>query len=139
MPADSEETDSNRLCRMTGTEGTDRMSQSINRQATSKPAGGPHFVVSNDGDLYGEDTPESREVARRIRACVNACEGISTEELENGIIQDMQRAIGAIVPLLEDKRDRLQQSLSVPHGRQSELPRPIPSLSRDRQPRAADD
>jgi hypothetical protein len=65
------------------------------------PLAGPHFVVSTDGELHAEDTPENREIARRIRACVNACEGISTEELEQGIIQDMRRALASVVPLLQ--------------------------------------
>jgi len=65
------------------------------------PLSGPHFVVSTDGELHGEDTAENREIARRIRACVNACEGISTEELEQGIIQDMRSALANVMPLLQ--------------------------------------
>lgn len=60
----------------------------------------PHFVLSTEGELYGEDTPDNREIVRRIHACVAACEGISTDQLEKGIIRDMQRAIGEIAPLL---------------------------------------
>lgn len=60
----------------------------------------PHFVLSTEGELYGEDTLDNREVVRRIHACVAACEGISTDQLEKGIIRDMQRAISEIAPLL---------------------------------------
>jgi hypothetical protein len=64
---------------------------------------GPHFVVTTEGELHGEDTNENREIARRIHACVNACEGISTEELERGIIQDMRRVLSQLVPVLQDR------------------------------------
>ncbi len=61
----------------------------------------PQFVVTVDGDIHGQDTPENREIVKRIHACVNACDGISTEELERGVIQDMQRVIALVAPLLE--------------------------------------
>jgi hypothetical protein len=32
--------------------------------------------------------------AKRIVACVNACKGIPTEELEKGIIEEMERVLG---------------------------------------------
>ena len=64
----------------------------------------PQFVLPAEGDVHGEDTPENREIVRRIHACVQACEGISTEELENGIVEDMQRVIGQVAPLLERQR-----------------------------------
>jgi hypothetical protein len=63
----------------------------------------PQFVLSTEGELYGEDTPDNREIVRRIHACVSACEGISTDELEKGIIHDMQRVIGEVAPLLSAK------------------------------------
>jgi len=63
----------------------------------------PKFVLTLEGDILGEDTPENREIVRRIHACVNACEGISTEELEAGIIKDMCRVMAQVVPLLESK------------------------------------
>lgn len=64
---------------------------------------GPHFVLSTEGEIHGEDTTENREMVRRIHACVAACEGISTDELENGIIQDMRRVIADVVPLLQER------------------------------------
>ena len=67
-----------------------------------QPIFGPHFVLTADGSIHGEDTPENRELARRIHACVNACEGIPTEELEAGIVQEMCRAVARIVPLLRE-------------------------------------
>lgn len=68
---------------------------------TPHAVNGPHFVVTAEGDLTGEDTPENREIVRRIHACVNACDGISTEELEAGIIQDMRRVIAQVIPVLK--------------------------------------
>lgn len=64
--------------------------------------GRPHFYVTAEGSILGEDTQENQEIVRRIHACVNACEGIATEELERGIINDMRRVIGEIAPLLEN-------------------------------------
>ncbi len=68
---------------------------------------GPHFVVSTEGEILGEDTAENREIVRRIHACVNACEGISTEELEAGIIRDMCRTLADVVPLLQERNARI--------------------------------
>jgi len=67
------------------------------------PLNGPHFVLSSDGELLGNDTAENRELVRRIHACVNACDGISTDELESGIIQDMRRVLAEVVPLLQSQ------------------------------------
>ncbi|MAT13743.1 MAG: hypothetical protein CMJ46_00550 [Planctomyces sp.] len=53
-----------------------------------------------DGDIHGEDTPQNREIVRRIHACWNACDGIPTNELENGIIQDMRNVISTMIPVL---------------------------------------
>ncbi|MDX1966144.1 MAG: hypothetical protein SFV23_03130 [Planctomycetaceae bacterium] len=58
-------------------------------------------VVTLAGEILGSDTEESRELARRVKACINACDGISTAELEQGIIADMCRVLGQVVPLLE--------------------------------------
>lgn len=67
--------------------------------SNAKPT--PHFLLTMEGELHGEDTEENREIVRRIHACVNACEGISTEELEKGIITDMRRVLAEVVPVLE--------------------------------------
>lgn len=85
----------------------------------AEPLSGPHFQVSVVGDVYGEDTEENREIVRRIHACVNACEGISTEELEKGILQDMQRVIAQAVPLLAEKKDSLEQRIQQHAAEQS--------------------
>ena len=63
----------------------------------------PHFVISSEGEILGEDTPENQELVRRVVACVNACDGITTEELENGIIADMRRVIAQTAPLLQER------------------------------------
>ncbi|QDV52692.1 hypothetical protein [Gimesia fumaroli] len=74
----------------------------------------PHFVISSEGEILGEDTPENQELVRRVVACVNACDGITTEELENGIIEDMRRVIAQTAPLLQERSqmtDLLQREI----------------------------
>ncbi|HTN03122.1 MAG TPA: hypothetical protein VL132_14640 [Planctomycetaceae bacterium] len=51
----------------------------------------------------GVDTPANREMVRRIEACVRACEGISTDELERGIVADMRRVLAEVVPVLQQR------------------------------------
>lgn len=63
----------------------------------------PHFVISSEGEILGEDTPENQELVRRVVACVNACDGITTEELEDGIIADMRNVIAQTAPLLQER------------------------------------
>lgn len=43
----------------------------------------------------------SSENARRIAACVNACEGIPTEALEEGVVRELVEALEALVVELE--------------------------------------
>lgn len=69
---------------------------------------GPHFVVTPTGDIHGEDTSENQDLVRRITACVNACDGITTEELENGIVEDMRRVIAEVVPVLQTQNTNQQ-------------------------------
>lgn len=66
----------------------------------------PKFVLTTDGEFYGSDTPENCELVRRIHACFIACEGISTEELEQGVVAEMRRVIGQVVPLLSASSNR---------------------------------
>jgi hypothetical protein len=72
-----------------------------------------HFVVNADGEICGEDLASNREIVRRIQACVNACEGLSTEELERGIIADMRRVLTDVVPLLQKQGEK--QPAKKPH------------------------
>ncbi|MDA0833969.1 MAG: hypothetical protein O2955_05375 [Planctomycetota bacterium] len=65
----------------------------------------PQFVLSADGLIASQNTPENQEVARRVIACVEACEGISTEELESGIIRDMRQILNQVIPLLEERNE----------------------------------
>ncbi|VAX39836.1 hypothetical protein MNBD_PLANCTO02-27 [hydrothermal vent metagenome] len=74
---------------------------------------GPHFVLTSAGELHGEDTPENREIVRRIHACVAACNGISTEELEKGIVQDMRSVIATVAPILEENIDQRRESMNI--------------------------
>lgn len=69
---------------------------------------GPHFVVTPSGDIHGESTENNLDLVRRITACVNACEGITTEELESGIVEDMRRVIAEIVPVLQSQNTNQQ-------------------------------
>jgi hypothetical protein len=62
-----------------------------------------HLILTTSGDILGMDTPRNREQARRIKACLAACEGIATEELERGLIADMARVLMQVVPMLEEK------------------------------------
>lgn len=71
---------------------------------------GPMFVLSQEGELCGLGTPGNREIARRIHACLAACEGLTTEELERGIVADMRRVIAQVIPVLQDRRHSLAAS-----------------------------
>ena len=64
----------------------------------------PQFIVTTEGEILGEDTPSNRDIVRRIHACVDACDQIPTEELEKGIIQDLCKVMGQVVPLLEQQK-----------------------------------
>lgn len=66
----------------------------------------PQFILTTEGDILGQNTPENQEIVRRIHACVNACDGISTEELERGIIKDMCRVMGQVIPILEKQNEK---------------------------------
>ena len=83
----------------------------------------PHFVITHDSSLHGEDTSENRDIVRRIHACVNACEGISTEELEKGIVQDMRRVLGQVAPLLAERNQHA--AAQTEHSRAVRLNKPI--------------
>jgi uncharacterized protein YfbU (UPF0304 family) len=72
-------------------------------EPTSSMTDPEHLILTASGDILGMDTPRNREQARRIKACLSACEGIATEELERGLIADMARVLAQVVPMLEDK------------------------------------
>lgn len=78
------------------------------RSTTRTPE--PNFVITAEGELHGIDTPENRELARRVRACVNACEGISTIDLEGGIVRQMLAIVQNVGPLLEREPAPLRKS-----------------------------
>ncbi|MCA9092324.1 MAG: hypothetical protein KDA68_02460 [Planctomycetaceae bacterium] len=44
------------------------------------------------------------ESIRRVQACLIACEGITTEDLERGIIQEMRQTLKDVIPLLQNLR-----------------------------------
>ena len=66
----------------------------------------PHFVLTLAGDIHGEECAANREIVRRIHACVDACDGISTDELERGVVADMRRVISQVAPLLQERVQR---------------------------------
>ncbi len=93
----------------------------------------PHFIVTVEGDVFGEESPENREIVRRIHACVNACTSLSTDELERGIVDDLQQTVQNIVPLLEEQRDVFEHVLGRgPHN----LDR-VPGLGNERRSETA--
>ena len=57
------------------------------------------ITLTSLGEVFGEDTPQNRELARRVRACVNACAGFTTEDLEAGILDQMRGIIAQLAPL----------------------------------------
>lgn len=66
------------------------------------------LIITAQGDLLGPDTPENRDLARRIRACINACDGLTTSDLEQGLIRDLCQVIHSLGPLLESQRRQLE-------------------------------
>ncbi len=80
---------------------------------------GPMFVLSQEGELCGLNTPGNREIVRRIHACLSACEGLSTDELERGIVSDMRRVIAQVIPVLQDRRHSLAASAATIIGMSS--------------------
>ncbi|MBX3452606.1 MAG: hypothetical protein KF777_23915 [Planctomycetaceae bacterium] len=83
----------------------------MDSERSFRPA--PMFVLSTEGELLGVDTPANRDLVRRIEACVAACEGISTEELEAGIITQMRELLAQMVPVLQARQTQLTDQRSV--------------------------
>jgi hypothetical protein len=57
------------------------------------------ITLTAHGDVYAVDSPQTRELARRVQACVNACAGLSTEDLENGLIDQLREVVKQLAPL----------------------------------------
>ncbi len=57
------------------------------------------ITVTGAGDIYATDTPENRELARRVQACVNACAGFTTGDLERGVLTEMRQVIEQLAPI----------------------------------------
>lgn len=57
----------------------------------------PEIPVAVDDGLNDESL-------RRVQACLIACEGITTDDLEAGIIQEMRQTLKDVVPLLQNLR-----------------------------------
>ncbi len=73
----------------------------------TKPLDPPHFSVTShaqpaqqSGEMPSAD--QDAQMLRRIQACVDACDGISTEELEEGVVQDMQRVLRDVAPIIAE-------------------------------------
>ena len=75
------------------------------------------FLTFEHGDgTRLEIVSENAEHARRVRACLHACQGIETKELERGIIAEMRRALDTVLPLLQMARDQEQAKLGPSAG-----------------------
>jgi len=62
---------------------------------------GAHAVPTMKKLAYGSIQSETAEAnARRIVACVNACEGIPTADLESGAVQRLVEALEALVSVI---------------------------------------
>jgi hypothetical protein len=85
-----------------------RQSRLFQTQVAMELAPSGQLVITAAGDVYGPDTPENQELARRIRACINACAGLTTEDLENGMIQDLCRTMMQVAPLLQSQQKELR-------------------------------
>ncbi len=53
--------------------------------------------------------------ARRIVACVNACEGISTEALEAGVVKELREALEGIEKFLDSFTDSCGSEYTGPY------------------------
>jgi hypothetical protein len=60
-------------------------------------------IVTATGEVHGNDHVDTKELARRVSACINACQGISTTELEQGIVEQMRSALTKVIPMLEQR------------------------------------
>jgi hypothetical protein len=80
--------------------------QDIGMNESTKPMVPPHFALGSTArpsQIGGQPTQaQDAEMLRRIQACVDACDGISTEELEEGIVQDMQRVLREVAPIIAE-------------------------------------
>ncbi|TWU12363.1 hypothetical protein CA54_11870 [Symmachiella macrocystis] len=73
---------------------------------STQPLVSPHFALGDTPQPPQVDAQptqaEDAEMLRRIQACVDACEGISTQELEEGVVQDMQRVLREVAPIIAE-------------------------------------
>jgi hypothetical protein len=80
---------------------------------STQPVVPPHFALGSTAhpSQIGEQSVQTQdaEMLRRIQACVDACDGISTKELEEGVVQDMQRVLRDVAPIIAEW-SREQQS-----------------------------
>jgi hypothetical protein len=66
---------------------------------STAPTKSAQITLTADGEIFGADLPENRALSRRVRACINACEGFTTAELEQGLLTHMRRLIEHLAPL----------------------------------------
>lgn len=91
---------------------------------TSIYEGEKHIATLSIRDLADEETQEFFEsqmkaYAERIVACVNACEGISTEALNDGVVKDMYEALKSIMdaPAISSRHtNQAQKALAKAEG-----------------------
>lgn len=75
------------------------------------------FSEDEANGVQGDTAEEALANARRIVACVNACQSISTETLENGVIKDMVASLQTVAdyfdPLLNADIEELSLITNV--------------------------
>jgi len=86
-----------------------RMGSAVPYTGVYKPQ---HLIEWDPGVYYAPDYPETdaenrqyleaEANARRIVACVNACEGIPTEALEAGVVRELVEALERCKEILDD-------------------------------------
>ena len=69
------------------------------------PPGTLPAIISEDGTRVIAERVYRAEDARRIAACVRACELIPTEELEGGVIAAFAAAVSRVMGCLEHRCD----------------------------------
>lgn len=67
----------------------------------------------------GSTLAEQEANARRVAACENACEGISTEALEAGVVADLLTACERVVEMATEKGVRAVKVMMTSHGKYS--------------------
>ncbi len=77
--------------------------------AGNAEAGLALLLLTDEGELHGAPTAENQLLARRIQAALVACEGLSTEDLEAGVVKQMCQMMSHVLPLLQERESLMRQ------------------------------